>query len=137
MKLIKENITDYLKPKSFTEINNEINKIIDEFIDEISIKDFNNSFNIFKKIYPEIKKIKQNNTFSYIISKKVLLDIIDDIILSTSHFNENSKTVYYNFPNIAEFWVHLVTNPNIQDQYKVVMDKLVDKISYKFNIEFF
>jgi hypothetical protein len=131
MKLVNESIEEILKPKSEEDINRESNEIIDRFINSVTEKDFLKSIKRIRSQplnYIRILKIKDE--IVYLTNKHTIIGIIDDLAFSTE-FSFNASGVIYKFPEFNDLLMNLLKF-NIKD----LLNKIIEKLSKKFNIEY-
>ncbi len=134
MKFVNESIDDILKPKSEEDINRESNEIIDRFINSVTEKDLMESIRNIRSQRSQpfyIRVLKQKDETVYLTNKHTIISIIDDLAFLTK-FSFNISGVIYKFPEFNDFLTNLLKF-NIFN--KDLLNKIIEKLSEKFNIE--
>jgi len=130
--LLEGKVSDVLKPKQESEIDEKINPIIDNFVNNVSTRDFNE---IFKDAI-DSKKLIQNGKLTYLTNLNSLIEIIENLALKesdTAWLGKNS--MYFKFPEFGEIWINMTQGDLHHNYFDKFLIKVVNKLADKFNIE--
>lgn len=148
---VAESLEDVLKPRSQEAINKDLDQVIDDFIDQVTLKDFIKSFNNIKKWQGGLhfnrgfmRRLKRGDQYFFLMDRDSLFNIVDDLA-SAFKFDDIDKAqqnqnynASYKFPEFNKFWtefLHLSTNLT-KDNYNHAVNRALEKIAQKFNVEY-
>ena len=120
MKLVRESISDVLKPKDQSLIDAEVDPLIKELVDSISVKEFEEWF-----------------LYGSGISKKFMLPNNSYVITSSEHEVKNAVDYFTTMSaneEIINLWETVITNFD-QNEAERIWDKFIDAFAEKFHLE--
>lgn len=153
---VAESIEDVLKPRSQEAINKDLDQVIDDFVNQVTLKDFIKSFNSMKEWQGGLhfnrgfmRKLKKGDQYFFLMDRDSLFNIVDDLA-SAFKFDEplisdidkamqnQDYDASYKFPEFNKFWTEFLhTNRNLtKDNYNHTVNRALEKIAQKFNVEY-